>query len=214
MVSFNCQPQYRPLNANTSSEMSNMNGNDPNRLLNETRAIDRAIDQLEQDLERLKLMHRRAEDDSGSQVQPEVNRLSSEIMESYQGLVARIRRLKQDPESGNPRNAPQVGKVDRRIKTMINKFQQADSDHRKKLNERSAREYRIVRPDASDAEVREAIEDSGNQQIFSQAVRIGTSCHNRFRANTNFPAHQLRPPRTSPEYFQQRATTTPGYSED
>lgn len=177
MVSFNCQPQYRPVNANTSPEMSNMNGNDPNRLLNETRAIDRAIDQLEQDLERLKLMHRRAEDDSGSQVQPEVNRLSSEIMESYQGLVARIRRLKQDPESGNPRNAPQVGKVDRRIKTMINKFQQADSDHRKKLNERSAREYRIVRPDASDAEVREAIEDSGNQQIFSQAVRTGTSCH-------------------------------------
>lgn len=150
--------------------MSNMNGNDPNRLLNECRNIDRAIDDLEQDLERLKVMHHRAEDDSGSGVQEQVNRESSRIMETYQGLVARVRKIKQDPESGNPRNGPQVGKIDRRIKTMINKFQQADSDHRKKLNDRSAREYRIVRPDASDAEVREAIEDSGNQQIFSQAV--------------------------------------------
>lgn len=154
--------------------MSNMNGSDPNRLLNECRSIDRSIDDLEQNLERLKLVHRRLEDDAsvaqGSPVQREVDILSREIMDTYRGLVSRIKRIKQDPESGNPRNGPQVGKVDRRIKTMINKYQQADSDHRKKLNERSAREYRIVRPDASDAEVREAIEDNGNTPIFSQAA--------------------------------------------
>jgi syntaxin 1B/2/3 len=149
--------------------MSNMNGSDPNRLLNECRSIDRAIDDLESNLERLKVMHRRAQEDTGTSVQLEVDRQSEEIMSSYRGLVNRVKRIKQDPESGNPRNAPQVGKLDRRIKTMINKFQQADSDHRKKLNERSAREYRIVRPDASDAEVQEALQD-GNQQIFSQAV--------------------------------------------
>ena len=155
--------------------MSNMNGNDPNRLLNETRNIDRALDALDQDLEHLKVMHRRAQDESGpSDLQREIDGTSSKIMGTYKNIAARITKLKQDPESGNPRNAPQVGKVDRRIKTMINKFQQADSDHRKRLNERSAREYRIVRPDASDAEVREALEDSGHGQIFSQAVGFST----------------------------------------
>ncbi|ETN38804.1 uncharacterized protein HMPREF1541_06843 [Cyphellophora europaea CBS 101466] len=161
-----------PEQGNAGYEMSNMNGNDPNRLLNECRNIDRTIDELEEKLERLKLMHRRAIDDAAtnSNVQTEVESQSSDIMNTYRAIVARVKKIKQDPESGNPRNAPQVGKVDRRIKTMINRFQQADSDHRKKLNERSAREYRIVRPDASDAEVREAIEDSGNQAIFSQAL--------------------------------------------
>jgi syntaxin 1B/2/3 len=155
--------------------MSNMNGNDPNRLLNECRSIDRSIDDLEQDLERLKLMHRRAADDtqvgSDSSLQNQVNALGDDIISKYRALGNRVKRIKQDPESGNPRNAPQVGKIDRRIKTMINKYQQADSDYRKRLQERSAREYRIVRPDASDAEVREATEDT-NQQIFSQAVCI------------------------------------------
>jgi syntaxin 1B/2/3 len=155
--------------------MSNMNGSDPNRLLNECRNIDRAIDDLDQDLERLKVMHRRAADDtnvgSDGSLQGQVNALGDDIIQKYRQLGNRVKRIKSDPESGNPRNAPQVGKVDRRIKTMINKYQQADSEYRKRLNERSAREYRIVRPDASDAEVREAVE-SGDQQIFSQAVSV------------------------------------------
>ncbi len=44
--------------------MSNMNGNDPNRVLNETRDIDRAIDSLEQELERLKMLQNRHVDDT------------------------------------------------------------------------------------------------------------------------------------------------------
>jgi syntaxin 1B/2/3 len=152
--------------------MSNMNGNDPNRLLNETRNIDRAIDDLSRQLERLKQLHTvfQNETQSDKNLPPQIDSVSGEIMLTYRELVNRVRKLKSDPESGNPRNAPQVGKIDRRLKTMITEFQREDSDHRKKLNERSAREYRIVRPDASEAEVREALE-AGDQQIFSQAVR-------------------------------------------
>jgi hypothetical protein len=83
-----------------------------------------------------------------------------------------VKNIKQDPESGNPRNAPQVGKVDRRLKTTITRSQQLERDFRRKAQEQIERQYRIVRPDASDAEVREAVEDTSNQQVFSQAVRI------------------------------------------
>jgi syntaxin 1B/2/3 len=151
--------------------MANMNGNDPNRLLNETRAIDRAIDELEGDLGRLGMMQNRAVEDTNPAIANEVDRLSQNAIVKYKEATQRVKRLKSDPESGNPRNAPQVGKVNRRLKTMINKFQQQETAHRKQLQDAVARQYRIVRPDASDAEVREAVEDSGNTQVFSQAVR-------------------------------------------
>ena len=91
-------------------------------------------------------------------------------MTSYRGLVNRVKNIKQDPESGNPRNAPQVGRLDRKLKTTINKSQQLERDFRRRAQEQIERQYRIVRPDASDAEVREAVEDTSNQQVFSQAV--------------------------------------------
>jgi syntaxin 1B/2/3 len=157
--------------------MSNMNGNDPNRLLNEVRNIDNAINELQGDLDHLKMMQNRAADDttasSGSNAstpQKEAERLSNMTFVKYQQLGERVKKLKTDPESGNPRNAPQIGKVDRRLRTMIQVFQQQDKDFRKKQQDSAAREYRIVRPDASEAEVREAVEAGG--QIFSQAVCI------------------------------------------
>ena len=152
-----------------------MNGNDPNRILNETREIDRSIDELESLMERLKALHNRSLQDSNadtdSRLQQEVNGVSDGLISKYTGLTSRITRLKSNPESGNPRNAPQVGKVDRRLKNMIRTYQRVDSDYRAGVKANIARQYRIVRPDASDAEVREATEDpSGSQQVFSQAV--------------------------------------------
>ncbi|KIW61776.1 hypothetical protein PV05_01858 [Exophiala xenobiotica] len=155
-------------------EMRNMNGNDPNRILNECRAVDQAIDEIEADLQRLKGLQSRYLADTNTSAQSplriEVDRTGENIMTKYRGLVSRVKNIKQQPESGNPRNAPQVGKVDRRLKTAINQYQQVEREFRKASQEQMARQYRIVRPDASDAEVREAVEDPNNQQIFSSAL--------------------------------------------
>ncbi|OAP62418.1 syntaxin 1B/2/3/4 [Fonsecaea erecta] len=155
-------------------EMRNMNGADPNRILNECRAVDQAIDEIEADLQRLKGLQSRYLADTNTSAQSplrvEVDRTGETIMTKYRGLVSRVKAIKQQPESGNPRNAPQVGKVDRRLKTAINQYQQVEREFRKSSQEQMARQYRIVRPDASDAEVREAVEDPNNQQIFSSAL--------------------------------------------
>lgn len=151
-----------------------MNGADPNRILNECRAVDQAIDEIEADLQRLKGLQSRylADTNTSSQspLRMEVDRTGENIMTKYRGLVSRVKNIKQQPESGNPRNAPQVGKVDRRLKTAINQYQQVEREFRKASQEQMARQYLIVRPDASDAEVREAVEDPNNQQIFSSAL--------------------------------------------
>ena len=154
--------------------MTNMNGNDPNRILNECRAVDTAIDEIEADLQRLKGLQSRYLADTNTSAQSplrvEVDRTGENIMTKYRGLVSRVKGIKQQPESGNPRNAPQVGKVDRRLKSAINQYQQVEREFRKASQEQMSRQYRIVRPDASDAEVREAVEDPNNQQIFSSAL--------------------------------------------
>ena len=148
---------------------------DPNAILNECRSIDTGIESIQRNLERLRFLQQRAIDDpdasQGTQTNRELDTLSSETMTLYRNFGARIKAIKQQKESGDPRNRPQVGLVDRKLKNAINEYQQVDRDFRHKLAAQMERQYRIVRPDASDQEVREAIEDTSNNQVFSQAVR-------------------------------------------
>ena len=165
-------------------EMTPMNGQtgqygapasrDPNAILNECREIDKGIDSIERNLERLRFLQQRAIDDpdasQGTATNRELDSLSSDTMTLYRSFAARIKTIKSQRESGEPRNKPQVGLVDRKLKTAINEYQQVDRDFRHKLSAQMARQYRIVRPDASEQEVEEAIQDTQNQQVFSQAV--------------------------------------------
>jgi syntaxin 1B/2/3 len=145
-------------------------GADPNAILNECREIDRALDQIDGQLDSLERMFKQvlARPDMSS---AQITNLSSEVMTGYRGLVARVKNIKSKPESGSPRNAPQVGKVDRRLKTTINKYQTLEAEFRRDSQAAAERQYRIVRPDATEEEVRQAVEDP-EAPIFQQAVSI------------------------------------------
>lgn len=147
---------------------------DPNAILNECRDIDRGIDDIQRNLDRLRFLQQRAIDDpdasQGTATNRELDSLSSDTMTLYRNFTARIKGIKSRKESGEPRNAPQVGLIERKLKKAINEYQQVDSEFRHKLSAQMERQYRIVRPDASDQEVQEAIQDTSNQQVFSQAV--------------------------------------------
>ena len=147
---------------------------DPNAILNECRSIDRGIDEIQKNLERLRFLQQRAIDDpdasQGTQTNRELDSLSSDTMTLYRSFAARIKTIKSQKESGDPRNKPQVGLVDRKLKNAINEYQNVEKDFRHKLSAQMERQYRIVRPDASEQEVQEAIQDTSNNQVFSQAV--------------------------------------------
>lgn len=144
-------------------------GADPNAILNECREVDRALDQIDGQLDTLERMFRQvlARPDMPS---TEITNLSTQIMTGYRALVSRVKNIKSKPESGNPRNAPQVGKVDRRLKATINKYQNLEADFRRDSQQAAERQYRIVRPDATDEEVMQAVENP-DAPIFQQAVR-------------------------------------------
>lgn len=174
------EPNSHPAGQSVELEPLAQNGQqfgraqDPNAILNECRAIDHGIDDIERKLESLKMLQQRALDDPDASATSSTNRqlddLSAEIMTGYRGLLQRIKTLKAMPESGSPKNAPQLGKVDRRLKATVNMHQNVESTFRKRTQEQMARQYKIVRPEASDEEVREAVEDTRSQQIFSQAM--------------------------------------------
>lgn len=147
---------------------------DPNAILNECRDIDRGIDSIQRNLERLRFLHQRSISDSDTSQNTETNReldsLSSDTMTKYRNFVARIKTIKSQKESGDPRNSPQVGMVDRKLKSAMQEYRKVESEFRQKLSAQMERQYRIVRPEASDQEVQEAIQDTSNNQIFAQAV--------------------------------------------
>lgn len=146
----------------------------PNAILDECQEISMEISKVENSLGNLKSLQQRALDDPDSSSQSSVNqqldKMTSLTMGKYRELAARIRDVKEQPDSGSPRNAPQVGKVDRELRTAIHTYQTLESDFRAKLRDQIARQYRIVNPNASQAEVEQIVSDTSNQQIFQQAL--------------------------------------------
>ncbi|KAM3450859.1 hypothetical protein NHJ6243_009719 [Beauveria neobassiana] len=88
----------------------------------------------------------------------------------YRELIKRVCTIKSNPEANGPKYKPQVDRVDRRLKQAVQKYQQVESGFRKRTQDQMARQYRIVRPDASEQEVRAAVEDTSNNQVFSQVL--------------------------------------------
>ncbi|KAF2720706.1 t-SNARE [Polychaeton citri CBS 116435] len=163
--------EMQSLTANQAPQPSNSPGpdSDPNRILNDCRAVSRAIDDLESRLEELKRQHRQFISGNGVNNRA-IDNLSADIMSGYRGLGDRVRRIKGLRGAQEPRNRSQVEAIDRRIRKAINTYQQVESSFRKEVQEQQRRQYLIVKPDATEQEILEATESGADTQIFQQAL--------------------------------------------
>ncbi|EFE35279.1 SNARE domain protein [Trichophyton benhamiae CBS 112371] len=147
---------------------------DPNAILNQCRDVDRGIDDVNRYVDQLSTLYRRLLSDVDpareNAVREEVEDLANQTKRLYRNLVDRVKSIKQMPESGSPRNSSQVGKVERSLKAAITRYQQVQADFRKESESQMARQYRIVRPDATDAELIQS-DRRGDAQKVSQMVR-------------------------------------------
>jgi syntaxin 1B/2/3 len=139
-------------------------------ILEECRKIDRELDQLDGQLNELNSVFgqtlARPDMPSG-----EINNLSSQIITRYITLVSGVKNIKLQPESGNERNASQVGNVDRRLRRTYHRYQVLEADFRRESKEASKHQFRITHPDATDAEVEDAVADT-DTPVFQQVVRL------------------------------------------
>lgn len=144
----------------------------PTNVLNEIRDIGNGVNGIEQNLQQLRMLQDRAlnETDSNSGTSRQLDQLSADTMASYRSLVQRVRELKSKPDARSYQG--QVDRIDRQLKSAIQQFQEVEASHRQKMQGQMERQYRIVRPDADQAEVRAAVEDmsTGGQQVFQQAM--------------------------------------------
>ncbi|KAH8744923.1 snare protein [Diaporthe sp. PMI_573] len=163
--------EMAPLSQNGASFAAS----DPNAILNECREIGQGIDGIDTNLNQLRMLQDRSlneTDSSSSGTSRELDGLSADTMSMYRELTERVRKMKSMPDAKTPKNAPQVGRIDRRLKNAIQQYQEVEAAFRKKMQSQMERQYRIVRPEADDNEVRAAVEDmsAGGQQVFQQAM--------------------------------------------
>ena len=151
-------------------------GGDSYAILNDCQDIDRGIDAVVRNIDQIKYLQQRSLDDPDGSRDTKNNREMRALNDDTQALTSslkdRIQKIKSRPEAGETSNSAQVTRVNGKLQRAIQEKQKADADFRRKLQEQNERQYRIVRPDASEAEVREACADPAGMQVFSQAVRI------------------------------------------
>jgi syntaxin 1B/2/3 len=162
----------KPLSCHHSQDVPSQtsDGVSPYDILDECRDIGVALNQLDDQLVNLEGVFKRslARPDMPS---GEINSLSSQIMTGYRDLLSRVKKIKLKPESGTPRNAPQVGTVETRLKATYKRYLTLESKFRNQSQVAAKRQYRIVSPDATDEEIRGAVSDT-DTPIFQQAVSI------------------------------------------
>jgi syntaxin 1B/2/3 len=161
------QSYSQPSQPQSYNQPSQSQSGGSNDLLDQCFTLDNTITELESRLSAFRALQSRVLSDKASF--PELDAEAADILTGYRALASRMKKIKSKPESGNPRNAAQVGRVDRRLKASMTEFQKVESEFRQRVKEQQARQYRIVKPDASEEEVAAAVE-SPDSQIFQQAL--------------------------------------------
>ena len=159
--------------------MNAMNGQtseriDPNPILKECREVGLAINEVERKVEELRTMYHTSTSIAAAE---ELHRHTAEIDEKQDYIISlcrnlgqRVNRLKSNPESGNPINRNQVGKTERALKKAKEGYLSAGSEYRAILREQKTRQYLTIKPDATEAELKQVADDLSDQSLFSQAV--------------------------------------------
>jgi syntaxin 1B/2/3 len=147
---------------------------DPNAILNELRDIDNSIAEIEGRVDKLqKIQDQSLGSVDNTALLKDIADKGGEAIKAYRALAERLMRIKQKPESGSPRNAPQLGKVDRRLKKAVQDYQKVDAEFGKKSRLARERQFRIAYPEADERQVREAGENENDGQVFKMAMMQG-----------------------------------------
>lgn len=168
---------YAEEQSNQTYEMGPMTGRavsqqEPTTILDACREMHRGIDSLEEHLKQLDILYtqRASETRDVSRIRKEIENISNRFIDASSGLKDRIEKLAKDPQSKIPRNAPQVGRVYRRLQDANNQFQQLGLKHRNELRAQKARDMRTVNPEATEEQIQKAVDNEEGAQIFRIAV--------------------------------------------
>ncbi|KAF9982319.1 Plasma membrane t-SNARE, secretory vesicle fusion [Mortierella antarctica] len=156
---------------------------DMNAFFSEVTSIQNDIAIVERNISQIEELHNISLNSVSSEEQTvHITRQLDQITQDTTQLSNRIKKRIKDIELANlrQRNSPdiqirntQAGTLKEKFMNTLRRFQSSESEARKKYKERMERQIKIVKPEATQAEVQQIVE-SDNQQIFAQSVLQST----------------------------------------
>ncbi|KAI5289127.1 Plasma membrane t-SNARE, secretory vesicle fusion [Ascosphaera aggregata] len=147
---------------------------DPYAILNQCQDIRQGVTRVKSCIDKIEALQKRllleADLAAENEVKAQAENLGEEVKADYRALIERMRIIKGTPGAGEEGNARHIRQVESQLKEVIESYQKMQREYRRGVQNQVERQYRIVKPNATDAEVQEAIENAGEQQIFSEAL--------------------------------------------
>ncbi|KAF9373521.1 Plasma membrane t-SNARE, secretory vesicle fusion [Podila verticillata] len=177
------QQPSSPARIEMNAVPSSNSGSDMNAFFSEVTSIQEDIAKVESNINKIEELHDIslngvATDDQSSRTNRQLESITADTTQ----LSNRIKKRIKDIELANLRlaNSPDIqlrrtqaaSLKDKFLKT-LRRYQQSESESRKRYQGRMERQYKIVKPDASPQEIQQVME-SDNQQIFAQSVLQST----------------------------------------
>lgn len=142
-------------------------------VLDELSEIEADIKALDDQLSRLQSRQRRALSAPGvdKALTQDIENLNDAIATAFRSSLERMKDIKRRPESISPTNKAQVGRLERRLKQFQDNYRATGREYSRGIRDQVARQFRIVRPDATANEVAVAADDAGSHgSVFAQAL--------------------------------------------
>ncbi|ODQ65850.1 t-SNARE [Nadsonia fulvescens var. elongata DSM 6958] len=135
--------------------------------------IKHTLVQFDDNIERIEALHKRSLNEVSEEgedwTQKQLTAMSEETATLSQTLRNRIKNLESRSQRDTTKKT-QTENVKMQFMNSIQQYQSIEAHFRQRYRERAERQFRIVRPEATDSEVQEALEDSTGTQIFSSAL--------------------------------------------
>lgn len=130
---------------------------------------------LTSDIDHVGQLHQRTLGSADSQAKDQLEQFVSQTQIKNTAIKDNIKRLEKDyvntTDSTRNTKDTQLKSLKTYFKSELDKYQSIERDYQQKYREQIARQYRIVNPDASEEEVREATQaDWGDEGVFQTAV--------------------------------------------
>lgn len=135
--------------------------------------IKRSLVQYDDNVDRIETLHKRSLAEVGGEEQEQAERNLQGYVEETSNLSQQLRTRIKSLESRSqrdPTKKTQVDNVKKQFMNSIQRYQSKEAEYRQRYREAAERQFRIVRPDATDAEVKEAVDNADSSQVFSQAL--------------------------------------------
>jgi syntaxin 1B/2/3 len=145
--------------------------------LNEVSRVRNEMRSLGADVQQIAALHQRALTSSDGSAQSQLESLVSQTQLRNTSIRDQIRSLKADAERTTDASrgikTRQFEALNKDFKAELQKYLAEEQQYKERYREQIARQFRIVNPEASEDEVRQAADaDWGDEGIFQTAVRI------------------------------------------